>query len=82
MIKRCLFLMLTLSACAAKQPQLVMLNPQTGVTANCPVPSPNAGSGNFLVSAACLSACRHHGFHPTTNMHDASVDAAIPAVCN
>ena len=47
---------LGLSACA-ERPQLVMINPHTGIQVGCPVPDTLAGSGEFLISRACLSAC-------------------------
>jgi hypothetical protein len=55
--------LLALAACAQK-PLLVMVNPHTGATVDCPIPDRLAGSGEFLVSRACLSACSAHGFHP------------------
>ena len=79
--KTALALLLALAGCA-NQPKLVMLNPRTGVSVNCPIPDPTAGSGGFLISRACLSACEAHGFRPMPDQRPPTGDDETPAVCN
>jgi hypothetical protein len=75
-----LAVLLGLSACATR-PQLVMINPRTGVTVDCPVPDRLAGSGEFLISRACLSACAAHGFHPVLGLEGKGAGDATPEPC-
>jgi hypothetical protein len=72
--------LLGLAACAAR-PQLVMINPHTGATVDCPVPDRLAGSGEFLISRACLSACAAHGFHPVLGLEGKGSGDATPELC-
>jgi hypothetical protein len=72
--------MLGLAACA-ERPQLVMINPHTGATVGCPVPDTLAGSGEFLVSRACLSACSAHGFHPMLGVESKGSGDTTPEAC-
>jgi hypothetical protein len=72
--------LLGLAGCAAP-PQLVMVNPHTGATVDCPVPDRLAGSGEFLVSRACLSACAAHGFHPVLGVEAKGSSDATPQLC-
>ena len=71
---------LGLSACA-ERPQLVMINPHTGIQVGCPVPDTLAGSGEFLISRACLSACSAHGFRPVLGAEVKGSGDATPAPC-
>ncbi len=73
-------LTLVLAGCATR-PQLVMLNPRTGATVDCQVPDAQAGSGEFLVSRACLSACQAHGFHPVPGTLSRSSSEGTPQAC-
>ncbi len=72
--------LIVLAGCAT-QPQLVMLNPLTGATVGCPEPDPNANSGAFLVSRACLSACQAHGFRPVPGTNSTGFADSIPTAC-
>jgi hypothetical protein len=65
----------------AERPQLVMLNPRTGALVGCPVPDMLSGSGQFLVSRACLSACSAHGFRPVPGAETKGSDDETPSVC-
>ncbi len=76
----CLAVLLSLAGCAAR-PQLVMLNPQTGATVGCRVPELNQGSGAFLVSRECLSACQAHGFRPVPGVKAGHGGDDVPQVC-
>ncbi len=76
----CLGVLLGLAGCADR-PQLVMLNPQTGMTVGCQVPNPNGGSGEFLVTRACLSACQAHGFHPVPGAQAGRGGDGVPQLC-
>jgi hypothetical protein len=77
--------LLTLTGCA-EHPQLVMVNPRTGASVDCPVPDTLAGSGEFLISRACLSACVAHGFRPVPGPHGPQTQMGrstdeTPSVC-
>jgi hypothetical protein len=58
-----------------------MINPRTGITVDCPVPDRLAGSGEFLISRACLSACAAHGFHPVLGLEGNGIGDATPEPC-
>ncbi len=75
------FLLPFILAGCATQPQLVMLNPRTGATVDCNVPDVQGGSGEFLVSRACLSACQAHGFHPVPGVISKSSSSGTPQAC-
>ena len=75
-----LTVLLGLAACA-QQPLLVMVNPHTGATVDCPIPDQLAGSGEFLVSRACLSACSAHGFHPVLGTEVTGPGDVTPEPC-
>ncbi len=75
-----LAVLLGVTGCA-ERPQLVMLNPRTGILVGCPVPDTLSGSGEFLVSRACLSACSAHGFRPVPGVQTKGSDDATPSVC-
>ena len=75
-----LLVLLALAGCA-NRPQLVMVNPRTGVTVGCESPDPNASSGEFLVSRACLSACQAHGFRPVPGIQAANGGSDTPTAC-
>ena len=77
---RVVLLAVVLAGCAPR-PQLVMMNPRTGATVGCPKPDLLAGSGEFLVSRACYSACRAHGFRPVPGVQGESSDDDTPAAC-
>jgi hypothetical protein len=76
----CLMVLLCLAGCASR-PQLVMLNPRTGVTVGCESPDPLAGSGEYLVSRACLSACQAHGFRPVPGAKATGGGGGMPQAC-
>ena len=71
---------LALSGCATT-PMLVMVNPRSGATVDCNIPDPQAGSGDYLVSRACLSACQAHGFRPVPGVQAPASSVDIPAEC-
>jgi hypothetical protein len=73
--------LLGLAGCVQQQPLLVMVNPHTGATVDCPIPDRLAGSGEFLVSRACLSACAAHGFHPVLGAEVTGPGDATPEPC-
>ena len=73
--------LLTLAGCAQQQPLLVMMNPQTGTTVDCPLPDRMSGSGQFLVSRACLSACSVHGFRPMLGAEVMGLGDTTPEAC-
>ncbi len=79
-MRRALLLALGLAGCAG-QPKLVMVNPHTGATVGCQPPDPNAGSGGFLISRACLSACQAHGFRPVPGMQSTGPWPELPSAC-
>ncbi len=79
-MRAALLVLLALGGCAT-QPKLVMVNPRSGAMVDCDVPEDNSGSGEFLVSRACLSACQAHGFRPVPGMQAAGSDAGIPTPC-
>jgi hypothetical protein len=72
--------MLGVASCAAR-PQLVMVNPHTGATVDCPVPDRLASSGEYLVSRACFSACSAHGFHPVPGLEGKGSGDSTPQLC-
>jgi hypothetical protein len=72
--------LLVLAGCAT-QPQLVMMNPRTGAVVDCEVPDLQAGSGDFLVSRACLSACQAHGFRAVPGALSRSSNEGTPQAC-
>ena len=76
----CLMVLLSLAGCASR-PQLVMLNPRTGATVGCESPDPLAGSGEYLVSRACLSACQAHGFRPVPGAKASGGGNSMPQAC-
>ncbi len=78
---RAAFLALLALAGCANRPQLVMINPQTGAAVDCQLPDARAGSGGFLVSRACLSACQAHGFRATPGIQPAHYGNDIPMAC-
>ncbi len=80
-MRRALLLRTGGSPAARRQPKLVMLNPRTGATVGCQPPDPNAGSGGFLVSRACLSACQAHGFRPVPGMQSTGPWPELPSAC-
>jgi hypothetical protein len=81
MVRRGLVLVAAgLTGCVA-HPQLVMMNPHTGQVVGCAVPDTMSGSGGFLVSRACLSACAAHGFRPVPGMQTQSYDNETPQAC-
>ena len=75
-----LLLLLATAGCASR-PQLVMINPRTGASVDCQLPDAMAGSGGFLVSRACLSACAAHGFHPVLGVEGKGSGDATPQLC-
>lgn len=75
-----LLALLVLAACASR-PQMAMLNRRTGAVVDCALPDPEAGSGEFLVSRACLSACLAHGFRPVPGLLDRDGGLDTPAIC-
>ncbi len=75
-----LMALLGVTSCA-ERPQMVMLNPRTGVLVGCPVPDTLSGSGEFLISRACLSACSAHGFRPVPGAETKGSGDATPSVC-
>jgi hypothetical protein len=75
-----LFGLLALAGCATT-PMLVMVNPRSGVTVDCNLPDPQANSGDYLVSRACLSACQAHGFRPVPGVVAPASSGDIPAEC-
>ncbi len=71
-----------LSGCASpSSSQLVMMNPRTGAVVGCEAPDLRAGSGEFLVSRACLSACQAHGFRPIPGAQNTSPSTGTPQAC-
>ncbi len=79
---RCAAVLLALAAAGcASRPQLVMINPRTGAAVDCQFPDPRAGSGDFLVSRACLSACQAHGFRAMPGIEAARNGDGIPSEC-
>ena len=79
-MRAALLVLLMLSGCAT-QPTLVMVNPHNGATVDCDVPLPDASSGDYLVSRACLSACQAHGFRPVPGVQAPSSPDGIPTQC-
>ena len=75
-----LLLLLAVAGCADR-PQLVMINPRTGASVHCQQPDVLAGSGGFLVSRACLSACQAHGFRPVPGVRVPQAGDDIPSAC-
>ena len=71
-----------LAGCAQQHPQLVMMNPRTGVVVGCQVPDTLAGSGDYLISRACLSACAAHGFRPVPGVQTNGPDDTPPPCLN
>lgn len=76
-----LLLLALLSGCAT-HPQLVMLNPRTGVQVDCEVPNPQSTSADFLTSRACLSACQAHGFRPVPGARSGVGSGGTPDACS
>ena len=70
----------SLAGCATS-PQLVMVNPRSGMTVDCNVPDNQASSGEYLVSRACLSACQAHGFRPLPGVQAQAATDGIPTAC-
>ena len=68
------------SACASG-PRMVMVNPTTRATVDCPVPDFSADSGGFLVSRECVAACQAHGFRPQPEAIRVASDSTIPQAC-
>ena len=79
-MRAALLILLALGGCAT-QPALVMGNPHNGATVDCDVPRPNASSGDYLVSRACLSACQAHGFRPVPGVQAPTSSDGIPTAC-
>ncbi len=75
-----LLALLMLSGCTTG-PRLVMVNPRNGVTVDCDVPDARAGSGDYLVSRACLSACQAHGFRPVPGVQATGASDGVPTPC-
>ncbi len=80
-MRAALLLVLALGGCAARQPQLVLVNPHTGATVDCQSPDLHSGSGDFLVSRACVSACQAHGFRPLPGVQAPDASPGIPTAC-
>ena len=80
-VRRAALLLLLATAGCASRPQLVMVNPRTGASVDCQLPDALAGSGGFLVSRACLSACQAHGFRPLPGVQAPQAGDGIPSVC-
>ena len=76
-----LSLVLLLPAACASCPRLVMVNPATQTTVDCPMPDFSADSGGFLVSRECVAACQAHGFRPQPGATPVASDSAIPPAC-
>ena len=76
MIRLLLLTMLALAGCASHS-QIAMLNPRTGAQVGCDTPGLSTGSGEYLVSRMCLSACQAHGFRPVPGAV-ASGDGGVP----
>ena len=79
-VRAATLLVLALAGCASR-PQLVMINPRTGASVDCQLPDARAGSGGFLVSRACLSACQAHGFRPVPGVRAPQAGDDIPSAC-
>ena len=75
MIRLLLLTMLALAGCASHS-QIAMLNPRTGAQVGCDTPGLSTGSGEYLVSRMCLSACQAHGFRPSLALLRAATAAS------
>lgn len=80
-MRRLALLLLTVLSGCASRPQLVMLNPRTGVQVDCELPNPQSNSGEFLTSRACLSACQAHGFRPIPGAKPGTGGSGTPEAC-
>ena len=80
-MKRSALLLLALLSGCASRPQLVMLNPRTGVQVDCELPNPQSSSAEFLTSRACLSACQAHGFRPIPGAKPGTGSGGTPEAC-
>ena len=73
-------LALALAGCATR-PQWVMMNPRTGGLVSCEAPDLTGGSGAYLISRACVSACQAHGYRPMPGAPPSTGSDGTPPSC-